>query len=368
MQDFPRLHRDVVFGNSGGRIIWQPRIGCWCDDKIFSGEGLPSPYTGMNLYQIYRRLNCSARLYEFNQCFRRVEHHSVKIHQRWLNDTDLETTIDTPVGKQASITRKTPNSPHPINLKWEVASREELGIAAWREENTDWEWDEEKYRELLESIGFSGAPTMYMPRMNVQCLYIDKMGVEQGIYALYDWPDAVKSFFRALEESHFRLIDVINRSPIDIINFGENVHAGTLSPDFFRKYHLPACQKRCEKLHQAGKFVSSHWDGDVKPLLPYVRETGLDGIEAVTPQPQGDVTLEEIKDAFGDEMYLLDGIPAIYFDEIYPVEILESCARRIIELFAPKLVLGISDEISSTGDIERVKIIGDIVEDYNVRQ
>lgn len=272
------------------------------------------------------------------------------------------------MGKQASITRKTPNSPHPINLKWEVASREELGIAAWREENTDWEWDEEKYRELLESIGFSGAPTMYMPRMNVQCLYIDKMGVEQGIYALYDWPDAVKSFFRALEESHFRLIDVINRSPIDIINFGENVHAGTLSPDFFRKYHLPACQKRCEKLHQAGKFVSSHWDGDVKPLLPYVRETGLDGIEAVTPQPQGDVTLEEIKDAFGDEMYLLDGIPAIYFDEIYPVEILESCARRIIELFAPKLVLGISDEISSTGDIERVKIIGDIVEDYNVRQ
>ncbi len=40
----------------------------------------------------------------------------------------------------------------------------------------------------------------------------------------------------------------------------------------------------------------------------------LDGIEAITPQPQGDVTLEEIKEALSDDMFLLDGIPAILFD------------------------------------------------------
>jgi hypothetical protein len=39
--------------------------------------------------------------------------------------------------------------------------------------------------------------------------------------------------------------------------------------------------------------------------------------------------------------------------------------QKLIDLFAPKLVLGISDEISSTGDIERVKIVGDLVEEYN---
>ena len=38
----------------------------------------------------------------------------------------------------------------------------------------------------------------------------------------------------------------------------------------------------------------------------------MDGIEAITPVPQGDVTLEEIKEGLGDEMYLIDGIPAIY--------------------------------------------------------
>jgi hypothetical protein len=140
-----------------------------------------------------------------------------------------------------------------------------------------------------------------------------------------------------------------------------------MSPALFCKYHLPACQRRCEKLHRAGKFVSSHWDGNCLPLLRYAKETGLDGIEAITPRPQGDVTLEEVKDALGNEMFLLDGVPAVFFDETFSVDTLVRCAERVIELFAPRLVLGISDELSSTGDIERVRLIGDLVRNHNER-
>jgi hypothetical protein len=208
---------------------------------------------------------------------------------------------------------------------------------------------------------------MFMPRMNVQSLYINRMGVQNGIYAIYDWTDTVEAYFDALQRSHDRLIELINASPIEIINFGENIHAGTLPPELFKKYHLPACQRRCEKLHAAGKFVHAHWDGHVKPLLPFAKDTGLDGIEAITPQPQGDVTLEEVKRALGDEMFLIDGIPAIYFDKTFSQDLLARCARRVIDLFAPKLVLGISDEISSTGDIERVRTVGRIVDEYNGR-
>lgn len=57
--------------------------------------------------------------------------------------------------------------------------------------------------------------------------------------------------------------------------------------------------------------------------------------------PQGDVTLEEVHRALGD-MYLLDGIPAVYFDESYSVETLVDCVHKILDLFAPHLILGIS--------------------------
>lgn len=365
MTDLAKLHHDVVFGKSGGRIIWQPRIGCWYDDKVFSGQPLPEPYQGMSLPDIYRSLGCSARLYDFNSCFKRIEHESIKRTEERLNDRDTKITIETPAGRQTVVTRRSPNTFHVAFLKWEVETLEELKVAAWREENTRWEWDRERFDHLSKELGDLGAPTIFMPRMNVQSLYIEKTGIENGIFALHDWPDAVEAFFSALEECHDRLIDLINASPIEIINFGENIHADTLTPGLFKKYHLPACQRRCERLHSAGKFVTSHWDGNCAPLLPFAKETGLDGIEAVTPAPQGDVTIAQIKDALGDDLFLLDGIPAVFFDETFPVSTLEACARELIELFAPKLVLGISDEISSTGDIERIRVVNKIVDQYN---
>jgi len=37
-RNWPKLHTDVVFGQSGGKIIWQPRIECWYTDKQFARE------------------------------------------------------------------------------------------------------------------------------------------------------------------------------------------------------------------------------------------------------------------------------------------------------------------------------------------
>ena len=363
--DFAKLNELVVSGKSEGKIIWQPRIECWVEDRWFSGEPLPQPYTDMDYPQIYGHLNCSARNYEFNSCFEAIEHPSVKIIPRELNETDTQYTIETPVGNQITIYRKTTTSRELLVTKWEISDEKDLKIATWRAENRSWQWNQEKYEKILLKWGNLGSPIMYMPRVNVQTLYINDMGTQNAIYALYDWPDSISAYFNALDQCHDRLIDVINASPVNIINFGDNVHSGTLTPDLFCKYVLPAYQKRCQKLHSAGKFVTAHWDGDTKPLLPFAKETGLDGIEAITPKPQGDVTLEEIKEGLGDELFLIDGIPAILFDDIYTEAELKEFTHRLIDLFAPKLILGISDEISSTGDIERIRIVGQIVDEYN---
>ena len=187
-----------------------------------------------------------------------------------------------------------------------MCSEADLKIFTYIEEHTDWRFSWEAFRRIQGEWGNLGAPTMFMPRVSVQRLYIDLMGVEEGIYALYDYPETVEAYFDALRESQFRLIDVINASPVQIINFGDNVHSGTLSPALFEKYVLPEYRLRCQRLHQGGKFVCAHFDGDNRGLMGFYRQTGLDGIEAITPKPQGDVTLQEVQENLGD-MFLLDG-------------------------------------------------------------
>ena len=363
--DLRQLNLDVAFGRSQDRIIWQPRILCWFADRAWAGESL-GRYEGMSPTEVYRDLGCSNRVYEsYNPCFVREEPPSIVRREEYPDDVRLVEIVDTPVGSISMVRRSTPTSrPRIVEKRW-IETPEDMRIATWALDNSGWAWDQESYERASSEWGNIGAPAMYMPRVNVQDLYINTMGVEAAVYALYEWGSVVDDYFRALHENHLRMIDVINRSPIMMVNFGDNLHCSTLSPDLYEKYVLPAYVERCDKLHSAGKFVSSHWDGDTKSLLKYARVSGLDGIEAVTPRPQGDVTLEEIKDALGDDVFLIDGIPAVLFDSIFPEEELVSCTHRIIKLFAPKLILGISDEISSTGDIERVRTVGKIVDDYN---
>ena len=362
--DLTQFHLDVVQGRTSGRILWQPRIGCWLTDKRFAGEPLPEPYEGMSLPEIYRSLDCSARVYDFNACFVSHEDPAVHVKQRERNDTDYEVITETPAGSQRAVYRRSPNSPWHMPLKWPITDEAEMKVALWREERRTWTWDQAKYDELCVEWAGLGAPTTYLPRTTVQKLYIEDMGVEGATFALVDYGDTCEAYFSALNGAHERLIELVNASPISIINFGDNVHAGTLPPPVFERHVLPVYQRRCELLHAAGKFVHAHWDGDVRPLLGYARDTGLDGIEAITPAPQGDVTLEEVESALGD-MWLIDGIPAIYFDETFDEQVLLDAARDAIDRFAPHLILGISDEISSTGDIERIRLVGERVDEYN---
>jgi Uroporphyrinogen decarboxylase (URO-D) len=364
--DLWQFHLDAVFGRAQGRVIWQPRILAWFTDKRFFGQPLPAPYTAMSEPEVYRSLGCSNRIYEYNTCFKWVDPADVRRWDEQVDEAHILHVIDTPHGRLTELVRKSPNSWYLIEEKWWIDTPEDMRVYTWLLDHSTWRWDQATFDDVRSQWGRLGAPTMFMPRVTVQDLYIDKMGVERGIFALYEW-DAIDDYFRALNENQYRLIEVINASPVEIINFGDNLHCETLSPRLFEKYVLPVYHERTRRLHTAGKFVHSHWDGKVKALLKYARQCGLDGIEAITPRPQGDVTLEETKEALGDEVYLLDGIPAVYFDTTFSEEVLAECTERVIKLFAPKLILGISDEISSNGEIERVRLVGKIVDDYNAR-
>lgn len=108
--DLARMHLDVLRGLAGGQVIWQPRIGCWHTDKVFAGQPLPEPYTGLTLFELYRALGCSARLYEFTDCFRRVEDARVLHQLHDVGDGRVEHIIDTPVGRQLEVLQSYPSS------------------------------------------------------------------------------------------------------------------------------------------------------------------------------------------------------------------------------------------------------------------
>jgi len=124
------------------------------------------------------------------------------------------------------------------------------------------------------------------------------------------------------------------------------------------KWSMSVYNKRAGQLKKAGIYTHIHIDGSFRPLLKYLKVLPFDGLEALTPVPQGDVSIEEIKDFIGEKI-LLDGIPAIFFLPNYPLEKLQACVEKLINFFHPRLVLGVSDELPPPADIERVRYVSE---------
>ncbi|MCL2752303.1 MAG: hypothetical protein FWE62_06080, partial [Firmicutes bacterium] len=306
----------IFEGTAGKKVLFQPRINCWYDDKIFRKELLSGGLDGMTKPQMYRCLDVSNRLYDYYCCFERLYDPSVKTVQKNLGGGETFCTHTTPVGGIHAVLRGNDSNPGVYYKKWLVETAEDIKIKTYIDEATDYRFNQKTFDELYAEWGDNGAPTMYIIRTPIQECFVETMGVENTVYALNDEPELMEKYFAAKEESNIRMIREINKSPIRIINYGDNIHCGLTSPELFERYILPVYERRYPLLKGAGKFVHSHWDGDVASLLKYAQKSYLDGIEALTPFPQGDVSVEQIKDALGDKLILLDGIAALLFQDV----------------------------------------------------
>jgi hypothetical protein len=221
-------------------------------------------------------------------------------------------------------------------------------------------FSEEYWEQGSRFMGDRGEPQFWLPKSPYQAMALVWMKFEDFIYALTDYQDEIEETLRVIDESYGPLYaEIAASSKAKIVNFGENMHEQFLSPRYFERYLIPFYEKRSSQLQKAGIYTHIHIDGYFHSLLKYLKDLPFDGYEALTPRPQGDVSLEQIKEHIGNKV-LLDGIPAVMFLPTFSLEELMRTTERVVSLFHPRLVLGISDELpEGAGEeaIERVRII-----------
>jgi hypothetical protein len=352
----------VFQGRRPDGIVWQPRLHVWYEYN--KGQGtLPKRYRGMDLLEIYDDLGATPRSYHYyNDTIRKIEGKSVKVKVEEDRDR-ITTTYTTPKGEVKEVVRKTVGGVSRIHTEFFIKTLEDFEVLSYILSEQEYEFDKEVYSRMRERIGERAESIVVIPHAPLLALLIDYMGFQKGVIALWRHAKIVEGFLKALEENYMKLLGILMDTPIRIINFGDNIHHDLCSPPIFRKYMIPYYNKVTKMVRDAGKYSTSHWDGWVKKLLPYARETGLDGLECVTPKPQGDVTLEEMHEAL-QGMVLMDGLPATLFLPWAEEEELKKMTEKLLKTFSPRLIAGISDMLPPNGDIEKVRMVGKIVNNY----
>jgi hypothetical protein len=249
-------------------------------------------------------------------------------------------------------------------VRYPIETPDDVRAMKYILEGRTYSFNLDRFREVDALIGPRAAPMLDFPRTNIQRLNIELMGFENTMYALHDQPELMEELIQVINLTDDGILQVVAKSPIPIIDFGDNIDQHLVSPTLFKRYIIPAYQHRVDYLHADHKVCYSHWDGMCPLLLKFIPDTHLDGIEALTPQPMGVLTIDEIKAALGENLIFLDGIPMTSFLPYTRDEDLELITRQLIETFAPNLILGISDEPSPDCSIEKIGLVAKIVKEY----
>lgn len=291
-----------------------------------------------------------------------------KVRQEVVEKNGTRETIwHTPVGSVKERQEYSPDSFSWGYTEHSVKNADDLRVVQYIYENRKYKPCTEHYFELdgkYASYGFGpahyGAPPTPISELNKHWI-----GVMELAYLLADEPGQMQATLKAIEDSHNDIYRIIAEGPSSYVMICENLSGATMG-GYFDEYIAPHLLRWTELLNGRGHRTMIHNDGTLRGTLEKLAATGIDCIDSVVPKPVGDVSIEDLRPLAGSDIILLGGIPGAMFAPPFNAKTMENHVREIIRIHKDtgKFMLGVADQVPPNGDIELVRLVGDLVEEY----
>jgi uroporphyrinogen-III decarboxylase len=155
-----------------------------------------------------------------------------------------------------------------------------------------------------------------------------------GFYYLWhDHPADVDGLVAAIHQRQREAFALLAQGPCEVIVLVENTSSYYISPQLYRRHNGPHVAEYVEAVHQAGKVAVVHMCGHVRGLLEQIRDTGLDGVHALTPPPTGDTPWELALDVLGEEIAIVGALDPT----VFATGPLEAIPAELDRVYTPRL-------------------------------
>jgi len=276
----------------------------------------------------------------------------------------IVTTVETPVGKLISEHRRSAEGSTWFLTGHPLRTRDDFRTQLWIEERTTVAWDDAAARTHLAGDGATGLSVgMLTPwaKTAFQRLVEHHVGTEELAYALADHGEAVAELLAAMQRNHRAAVSLCaERGPYAWWLTWEDSSTQNYSPAQYRRWIAPEIADWCRLLAAHGRRYMQHACGHVHALLPLMRESGIAAIESVSPRPTGNVTIGEVRAAFGAKLGIVGGIEPVELLRLPDGEFDAYVERTIAEGRGGPFVLANSDSCPPGVPIARFKRIAEI--------
>ena len=354
----------VLTGKPADAIPWYTDLTYWHHGQMKMGK-LESRYNGAEgLLRLHRDLGVGVYLFTpplVKAC--RDSELFTHTHTK-IDEKRTRVTTKSPAGDLTSVIKDAPESYSTAILEYPVKTADDLRVVReWYEATTY----EANYGDVLAcdaEWGDCGFAVPLIPRTPLAALAAEWTGVMNLSYIAADAPDELETTLETMRRCEDEMYRLYAQSPLPVLEIGENLSSEAMG-GLWRRYSREYYRERTAQLHDAGKLVGCHIDGTLGTLLGDIVQAGIDIPESVVPAPVGDLSLEEIRDVVGEDTIIWGCIPSAMFSPPFDRETVLDFVRKTIDVLGKdrRLVLAGADQVPPGGDIELVRIIGELIEE-----
>jgi hypothetical protein len=267
--------------------------------------GLPVDLQGNGGLDFYRHLGCD--LFLLNGWNTPYSFRSPEL--RWGPEVRVEhgnegrtstTTWHTPRGSLVAARERS----HPVKYPVDSLEAVRLYRSMWEGASYAAYDDSATLAELDAAIGGDGVTTRFWGPSTVPRLLEEDMGTQSFYYLLADHPAEMDGLIRTIHEREREAYAALAGGPWGSVTLVENTSTFYISPQVYRTYNMPHQQEFVAAARAAGKTAILHMCGHVRLLLDLIKETGCDGIHALTPPPTGDTPWEDALRVIGEDLII----------------------------------------------------------------
>jgi hypothetical protein len=357
----------VLDRKSPDRVPWIARLDLWYHARMAEGN-LPARFHGMNLVDVGRTLRTGnpardGRIFttRYEGLEVRAERAPGVARQRFVTPYG-EVTFGRILSDKVSGT-----TDQGLPLEHPIQKVEDYKVLEYIAEHTYYDPCYEGYLAYETAVGDDGYPMVSCGDVPFHYFLLHLSGYNQAYFEMVDHAEEFEHLIAVMEQvERERLWPVVAGSPARLILHGVHFDSQMTPPHMFRKYMTSYYKDFSALLHARGKSLAWHADDDSKDILAEVKEAGFDMSECFCTAPMVEVTLEEARAAWNDDVIIFGGVPSIILEPTFPEREFEAYMRNVFRAIAPgdAFIFGVADNVMPTSLIERVERISDLVEQH----
>ena len=218
------------------------------------------------------------------------------------------------------------------------------------------------YAQFHQRIGEAGVAVASGPiaASPMHLVLHDLMAMDRFFYLYADEPEALRSFATRLDPFYDACLDAVVASAAEVVFWGANYDRDLTWPPFLEQEIAPWLRRVAERLHDAGKLLLTHCDGENDGIGHVFADCGVDVVESVCPTPMTSLDHQALRTAFGPDVTIWGGVPSVALLEA-------SMSQQDFSTYVDDLceqigdghrwILGVSDNVPPDADMARLEYL-----------